>query len=421
LQSALICGLLLFLIFQQEKRIQDTPIHKELLPMSLRKVLSYACSAAVIAAFSANAQQSISGLVKSATQSGIAGVTVKLVVAGDSAITDATGKFTISNLPIAAVIGRAAAPRISEPSLQGTKLRFAVDGRDTRVALDLFTIDGKQCRSLFDKPCSPGSYVFEVGASGLAAGLHVAKLRIGNRTFSYKISLANHASTGEALVNGGGAMGPSLAKQTLEIIDTIVTKKDGFVRSATPIAKYSGNYTIVVTPRLASVNSKIYSERTMAQIDWGNTTVEVWDNGGGPYGTQLNGNYPDAFEGNVGWQVTCGASWSAWVFKSTKAAGEDLSGFVGGSLHLAIKGTAPSVGVTVSPVGDTATSVDLTAKGYSDDGLWHEINIPLTEFGLTDLSSIGVYACFKAPAAPRGPYASGLTYVIDDLYFKPKP
>jgi hypothetical protein len=245
------------------------------------------------------------------------------------------------------------------------------------------------------------------------------RVGFGGRSHSFVMPVARHGMAGTALLNSTQSM-PRLEKKQFEIVDSIITELTGYYRSATPIPQYSGDYTVVLNVKPAAVNTKIYSERTMAQIDWGKTSVDVWDNYGGPMGTQLNGSYPDAFEGTNGWQVVCGQGWSSWVFKSTVLTGVDMGAFLGGSLHVAIKGSAPSVGIFVSSVGVKSTAVDLDSLGYKNDGAWHEITVPLSRFAGLDLTQVNVYTGFAAPADSSKDYAPGLSYVMDDLYFKPK-
>jgi hypothetical protein len=263
------------------------------------------------------------------------------------------------------------------------------------------------------------SYDLDVRPANLAPGLYLVRARIGCQSISYMMRHVRTGMAGTMRLTRTDTPLAMIAKGSIAIVDTIVAELTGYYRSATPISQYTGDYTVVLNAKPAAVNTKIFSERTMAQIDWAKTTVEVWDNGGGAAGTQLNGSYPDAFEGTKGWQVTCGTGWSAWVFKSTSTTGVDMSAFTGGKLHLAVKGSAPSVGIFVNSLGATATTVDLATLGYAADGAWHEMSIPLSSFGSIDLSQVSVYAGFAAPAAQGGEYAAGLTYIIDDLYFTP--
>jgi hypothetical protein len=373
----------------------------------------------LLAAFCLNAQTTITGTVKSTSGGALANAKVSLAVLGLTTQAGSDGKFVIGNIPSSVRQG-ATSKNSSALGLAGSRLFFTVGNPDEFVSIDLFTMNGIRARSLVNRQIAPGSYFLDGIASNLPSGLYVVRMHVGNQTNSLLISSVNRERSAVARVDRINDVSGALSKQRFEIVDTIVTELTGYYRSATPIAQYSGDYTIVLNVKPAAVNTKIFSERTMAQIDWGNTSVQVWDNYGGPQGTQLNGSFPDAFEGSVGWQAVCGYGWSSWVFKSNSLTGVDMSAFIGGSLHVAIKGSAPSIGMFMGAIGSQATTVDVSTLGYKADGAWHEMSIPLSSFGAIDLTQVNVYAGFSAPADSTGDYASGLSYVMDDLYFKPK-
>jgi len=374
----------------------------------------------IVTILQANAQTTITGTVKSTNGGVLQGAKVSLALLGVSTQSGSDGKFTMSNIASSVARGALASP-LAGAEMSGSRLYFVVANDNDIVSLDVFTPAGNKVQSLLNGEMGTGQYCFEMPRKNLAAGIYVVRLRIGNQSHSFVLPAAFQRISGTAGLEKTTNGQARLAKQQFEIVDTIVTELAGYYRCATPIPQYSGDYTVVLNVKPAAVNTKIYSERSMAQIDWGKTEVDVWDNYGGPQGTQLNGAYPDAFEGANGWQVVCGQGWSTWVFKSTSLAGVDMSAFAGGSLHVAIKGSAPSVGMFVSSIGEAkATTVDLDSMGYKNDGSWHEMSVPLANFGALDLSQVGVYAGFSAPADSSKDYAAGLSYVIDDLYFKPK-
>jgi hypothetical protein len=367
---------------------------------------------------SINAQTTITGTVKSTNGGVLGNADVSLAVLGLKTKAGSDGKFIFSNITSAA--GETGASHASAPRLIGSRLYFYVSTVADNVSIDLFTAGGNKVRSLIYRQLGVGQYAIEAFSANLAAGLYIVRVKINGRSHSFVMPVTRHGMAGTALLNPAQNEPNVLAKKEFQIVDSIITELTGYYRSATPIPQYSGDYTVVLNVKPAAVNTKIYSERAMAQIDWGKTTVEVWDNYGGPLGTQLNGTYPDAFEGTNGWQAVCGQGWSAWVFKSTVLTGVDMSAFLGGSLHVAIKGSAPSVGIFVSSVAVKSSAVDLDSLGYKNDGAWHEITVPLSRFVGLDLTQVSVYTGFAAPADSSKDYAPGLSYVMDDLYFKPK-
>ncbi len=360
----------------------------------------------------------MTGIVKNNTGSALNGAKVSLSVLGLTTQTSSDGKFSFSGITSAAVGFRAHA--VNSVKLQGTKFNLTIASQREKVSLELFDLAGRNCKTLINRELQSGAYVLDAASAQLPASMYVAKIRIGTVVNCYTVSLlSGNAVKSLGCTRSGNASG-ILSKQAIAIIDTIVVDMAGYGKSYTPIAKYASDYTIVLDPKATAVNTKIFSERAFAQIDWGKTNVQVWDNAGGPSGTQLNGSYPDAFEGAVGWKAVCGYGFSVWVFRTANPNGVDMSAFEGGYLHVAVKGSVPSLGMFVTSVGSQNPRLDLSTLGYSDDGKWHELKIPLTSFGTIDLSKLDVYCGFAAPAVDNGDYAAGLSYVIDDLYFMPK-
>ena len=105
----------------------------------------------------------------------------------------------------------------------------------------------------------------------------------------------------------------------------------------------------------------------------------------------------------------------------------DLTPYAEGGLHLAVKGNAKTIGVMISSSNQgpgTAPLVDLATKGYLPDNAWHEIIIPISEFaggGSLDLSQVFVYCGFVSPSVQFGDFDPLATYMVDDIYYIPKP
>jgi hypothetical protein len=386
--------------------------------MLVRFAILFFCVASV-----SDAQTSISGTVKNPGGGVLANATVTLRVANRTMKTGTDGKFTFTGLnPVTHTTMNDRAVQSSSIEAIGSTLFFNAATSTEPLAISLYTPSGISVACYSQKAIPAGRYSFEPGAPNCAAGLYIARVRIGDKTNAFMLPImGKHAVSAMRLTKiGPASSAAAMAKSNISIIDTITAELEGFSKTSTPISQYFGDYTIVLTGKPAPVNTKIYSERGMVQIDWGKTTVEVWDHSGSRFGTQLDGSYPDAFEGANGWKVACPEGWSAWVFKSTNLNNVDMSAFAGGSLHLAIKGSAPSVGVFVSSQDSASTTLPLDSLGYAADGAWHEITIPLSKFVSLDLSHVSIYAGFSAPAKANADYAAGLSYIIDDLYFMPK-
>jgi hypothetical protein len=176
-------------------------------------------------------------------------------------------------------------------------------------------------------------------------------------------------------------------------------------------------------PKLGAGDLKIVSERGMPQVGWGmNVDVQVWD-GSGANGTQLRGNFPIAFEGKESWMVKFvpGMSFSAWGFVANNYP-EDMSAWANGAMHIAVKGTVTSLGVTMSSPDQTNGSsikVDVAKYGYKPDNKWYEMNIPLSDFTGTDFSRISTYVGLVTPVeGDTIPFNTDNFYQIDDIYWK---
>jgi hypothetical protein len=196
---------------------------------------------------------------------------------------------------------------------------------------------------------------------------------------------------------------------------------------AKAITKYSGILSLTISPKLTPGPLKIVSERAFPQVAWGkNVDVQVWD-----AGTKLDGGYKaEFFEGIQSWKVTFQdtQSYSAWGFVANVEP-EDMSAWKGGTMHLAVRGTATSIGVTMASADQadgTSLKVDLAKYGYVPmtsvtDKEWHEINIPMDDFAGVDFSQIKVYCGLVYPTTEdTQPYDASLYYLVDDIYWKLK-
>jgi hypothetical protein len=122
-----------------------------------------------------------------------------------------------------------------------------------------------------------------------------------------------------------------------------------------------------------------------------------------------------------------GMGWNGWAFHvaaypNGTQPSADLSPYAGGSLHLAVKGNAKTIGVMISsknqPAG-RAPLVDLGGKGYLPDSAWHEIRIPLSEFGTNlKLSDVFVYCGFVSPS-DGGDFDPAADYWVDNIWYEP--
>jgi hypothetical protein len=213
-------------------------------------------------------------------------------------------------------------------------------------------------------------------------------------------------------------MRTGLAKSALEPVDSLNVVKEGYKPFAMALLKYDGIFPIAMNPKLPAGDLKIASERSMPQVDWGgNVRVDVWT-----LGTLLQGEYKtEPFEGSQSWYVSSGPDqgYSGWGFAAP--ATEDMSAWANGSMHIAVKGTVTSLGVTMastSQSGGLSKKVDMVDYGYKPDNKWHEVFIPLADFAGTDFAQIELYCGFVYPAyGDTAGYDPTLFYQVDDIYW----
>jgi hypothetical protein len=354
------------------------------------------------------------------SRSGVLIPGAKVTLAGNASITattDAQGAFTLSGqvTGLSPVLGAAQAMTLSSGSL-----RFQVDG-STAVRVEAFDLAGNKVKTLAEGTLASGAYTLSSPLAGLPAGLYVVRGQVGAKASSFR--LPSMGLVGSARLLPGSAASARLAKQAADVVDTLKVVRDGYVSVIKPIQSFTGLHQIDLSPKLGAGDLKIVSERGMPQVNWGlNVDVQVWD-GSGATGTQLRGNFPTAFEGKESWLVKfpAGLAFSAWGFVANNYP-EDMSAWANGAMHIAVKGTVPSLGVTMSSPDQTngsSVKVDVTKYGYKPDNQWYEMNIPLSEFTGTDFSRVSTYLGLVTPVdGDTIPFNTDNFYQIDDVYWK---
>lgn len=367
---------------------------------------------------------SIKGVVLD-SRSGVLISGAKVTLAGNTSITattDAQGAFTLSGqvVGIGSALGAVSAQAMT---LASGSLQFQVDG-STPVSVEVFSLAGNKVKTLAQGRLASGAYTLSNPMAGLTAGLYVVRGRVGTKSTSFRLSSLGLQGVSELLPGSGSTSAARLAKSAaLEVVDTLKVVRDGYVSVVKPIQTFAGLHQLDMHPKLGAGDLRIVSERGMPQVSWGmNVDVQVWD-GSGATGTQLRGNFPIAFEGKESWLVKFapGMSFSAWGFVANSYP-EDMSAWANGAMHIAVKGTVPSLGVTMSSPDQTNGSslkVDVTKYGYKPDNAWHEMNIPLSDFVGTNLSRTSVYVGLVTPVdGDTIPFNTDNFYQIDDIYWK---
>jgi hypothetical protein len=403
--------------------------------VGFRGNLLYAVIAA--GALQAHAVQ-LTGTVKDAvTKAPIQDAMVSLLSSPEllNAMTDANGAFSIEVEDLTAIRSSKAAQAVI--GFHGAEVSFTTGRAGAHVRATLHDLRGGRIAVLKDATLPEGSYALNAAPSSLPAGLYLVRVQVGNRIRSFKMStLAGARSAGSVsgalrmTSAGSSAKASRLSKAAAGGVDWIVVSKDGYLKKNVEVMALTDAQDVMLDPsKTATAKLRIFSDDlTMEQIDWDNAAIYSWettavlatDSSGAGFGNSVASMTVSTMEG---------ALWNGWAFHVAKLPNgsqptADLTPYADGSLHLAVKGNAKSIGVMVSSVNQfagTAPLVDLAGKGYLPDDAWHEIVIPMSEFaGTLDLGSVFVYAGFVSPAVQFGEFDPAGTYVVDDVYYLPK-
>lgn len=350
----------------------------------------------------------------------VAGAAVSLALYPSlSTVSDENGKFALkgSVVGVRSVLGTAPSPA----TLAGRTIRFSVGGGAQPVSIGIFDLMNRPMGDVLGQVMAAGEYRVDAAPvlSRLPPGLYLVRVRVGSRITSFKVPSVGAPAGGLGREAKPTVSRGALAKSAGDVPDTLKVAKAGFRAARKVINRYTGTIPVILTPKLPAGDLKIYSEREMAQVDWAqNVDVQVWDGG-----TKLNGQYAVRFEGDRSWMTEFAGSpgWSGWAFVTKPETPEDISDWAGGSIHLAIKGTANSVALTVISEGmpqGSNVEVDVSGHGYEPDDEWHEVLIPMSAFEGTDLSRVTVYCALIAPSkTDTAAFDPSQFYQIDDLYY----
>jgi hypothetical protein len=234
--------------------------------MSFRNFLFYAAALYACVVFSANAQTTITGTVKSSTTGGaLAGATVSLKVLGTTSQTDVNGKFTLTIAT--SVLPRANASASIRTTMVGSTLFFEVMRFNDKVSVDIFDLSGSHGTSLLNTTLPAGRYDLDGLSQNLSPGIYFVRMSVGNNTSSFSLPVINRSAPGSVRLNKTNAASVPLTKQ-LSVIDSLVAQKTGYVRSATPISQYSGAYTLVMDSVNGSSSNDVVGKVTVGYQGW---------------------------------------------------------------------------------------------------------------------------------------------------------
>jgi hypothetical protein len=288
--------------------------------MRLKKTL--VCAAAIVGhvVFSLNAQ-TITGIVKSSASGGaisggvIAGVRVSLPSLGRSTQTGSDGRF-VFNLSTP-VLPQTNSGRSDGAAMVGSTLYFSVRNSNKKVCIDVFNLSGIRCGSLVNKHLTAGSYNVKVADAHLTAGLYIVRISIGDETHSFTLPVADRNAFGAVRLNKINDARPAAPAKLLALAaaaDSLIADKALYIRSATPISQYSGDYIIVLD---SIIGSDIVGKVIVGYQGWfsctgdgsplnrfGHMNLEMW-----PDVREYTKTYP--YNGTLG-NGTPAAVFSAW-------------------------------------------------------------------------------------------------------------
>jgi hypothetical protein len=384
----------------------------------------------------------LTGTVKDGTtQAAVAGAKVNLLgFQGFEATTDADGAFTLLLYDPAGINpGNGSRAAARSMRLRGTNLTFSIAGSAERVKVTLHDMRGQLVATIKDGKLPAGDYSLSAAPTALPAGLFVVRAVVGNQSKSFRMStlggersrFSRAASTATSSSASSASSASARAKRAIGGVDVLVVVKEGYLKKNHEVMVYAEAQDVKLDPlKVATTKLGIFTDSTMPMIDWENGSIYSWEQTAVLAVDSTNSAGIGGTAKVIGVSSMEGAAWNGWAFHVTNRGNNvqptaDLTPYAEGSLHLAIKGNAPSVGVMISSTNQgpgAAPLVDLASKGYLPDSAWHEITIPMSEFGGTlDLTSVFVYAGFVSPSVQFSAFDALATYQVDEVYFVPKP
>lgn len=388
-----------------------------------------AAAAALVAcaAASLSAQTTVTGTVKDAAGGApIAGATITLLSnPATTATSGADGAFSITLQPPTGLRGASATGEAI--AFNGSEIAFSLPA-SAEVRVEIFDLRGQPARGASSLRLPAGRHAVAVPSRGLAAGVYLVRARAGKAVREFKLSTAG------AIARAGNVKmtsAPRLAKAAAAAEFLVVTK-EGYLKKHHMLAALDQAQNVTLSANVkATGNMKIFSDEAVPEIEWAHAAIYVWEFTATLQTDSTSNAGHKGSRSVIKVATSEGLTWNGWAFHVAKQDNEtqptaDLSNYKGGSLHLAVKGTIPTLGVMMSSANQgqgSAPLVDLAGKGYLPDDQWHEITIPLSEFdaGNLDLSQIFVYCGFVAPNTQGGEFDPLATYMVDDIWFVPAP
>lgn len=204
-------------------------------------IITFFMLLALLQPFAAAQVVSISGTVTKSGGGAIKDVTCTLArVSSASATTDASGKFSLVTTAAVKMLSSGAQPLSF--SLNGRELYIHSTDNELSGTVSIYSSDGKRVSSVnFTKTNgSSGSILLP----SFTAGLNILKINLNGKTYtSPLLQLPNLSArlqcVSENAISNQLKFAKSADAAADAIVDTLITKKNGFVEKRTPISSYT--------------------------------------------------------------------------------------------------------------------------------------------------------------------------------------
>ncbi len=193
---------------------------------------------ALVQSIAAAPAVSISGTVVKSGGSALKDVTCTLAgVGGLSATTDATGKFILEN-----------SAAVKMPSAQAQPLTFNLNGKELFIqsadqeisgTVSVYNTEGRKVSSVdFHRTNSSSA---TIALPSMASGLNILKITLNGKTYTSQVMELPSVGGNLQGASGVSASNPLVLLRTAAdpVVDTLITKKNGFTEKRTPITSYN--------------------------------------------------------------------------------------------------------------------------------------------------------------------------------------
>jgi hypothetical protein len=239
------------------------------------KLMSFPCLwlGIAVTVFSAAADTvSISGTVKDQAGKAISGAVVTLKGASMSAISNATGAYTLSGN--VAVLRRLVDPVPNmQPHFSKKGIVFNVTENVARVRIAITDLRGRIVQGVLDRPLAKGNYSVYPAFGLLSRGLYAVSVSIGPATTFFKLPLIGDRAW-KTMASGSEAGRPASAlSKSAAAVDMIRVSATGYTTISQSIDGYTGTYDFVMQPGFTLIYFRLRIEY-VNKGDWSGVTIK---------------------------------------------------------------------------------------------------------------------------------------------------